>query len=201
MEEYSYNDQQNSRDNLKVPLCRVVLIFVFLYWLCTCVDISSALSNKPLHIFIFINFIIFALFVLSSQKQLPSQRNCDCISDNVDPRPSLEDDEHCRDSEEILVDKHVILVENAVGEIVALSSDNSGECFGRNHRRHHQRLEGRMSKELVISMRELPARRIMDDMSNEEFRFALEAFIDGRNKVMKQEKIDDDEEAKKEYVF
>ncbi|GMI96814.1 hypothetical protein HRI_003350700 [Hibiscus trionum] len=184
MEEYSYKEQQKRRNNINVSPCRIllILILVFLFCLCTYVDISSVLPSKPLYIFIFINFIIFALFVLSSQKQFPddvrSRRNRNGVSesDNVDSLPSLDEDEHCGGLEEILVDKHVILVENAVGKIVAVGSDNTSECLERNHHPHHQRLEGRMSKELAITMRELPAWRLMDDMSNEESRFAIEAF-------------------------
>ncbi|KAK8596723.1 hypothetical protein V6N13_001326 [Hibiscus sabdariffa] len=177
MEEYWYKEQQKCRNSISVPWCRIVLILVFSFCLCTYVDISTALPNKPLHIFIVINFIIFALFVLSTRKQFPddvrSQRNRNSISDDVDSLPSLDDDEHCGGLEEMIVDKHVILVENVVGGIVAVGSDNSGECLERNHHRG-RRLEGRMSKELVITMRELPAWRLMDDMSNEELRFAIE---------------------------
>ncbi|KAL4283537.1 hypothetical protein GQ457_16G013680 [Hibiscus cannabinus] len=175
MEEYWYKEQQKCRNSISVPWCRIVLILVFSFCLCTYVDISTALPNKPLHIFIIINFIVFALFVLSSRKQFPddvrSQRNRNGISDDVDSPPSLDEDEHCGGLEEMnIVDKHVILEENVVGGIVVVDSDNSGECLERNLHRG-RRLEGRMSKELVITMM---AGRLMDDMSNEELRFAIE---------------------------
>ncbi|WRX29802.1 hypothetical protein QQP08_022289 [Theobroma cacao] len=95
--------------------------------------------------------------------------------------------------EEILVDKHIVSVENAAGEILSVCSDDSSESFEWSHHGLElRRLERRMSKEVVITMRE-PPWRSMDDMRNEEFTFSMEAFIAERNEVMMEENIHDEE--------
>ncbi|XWS14548.1 hypothetical protein CRYUN_Cryun35bG0019400 [Craigia yunnanensis] len=201
MEEYLYNKQQKHRKN-NVLLCRIVLTLVLFFWLSTHFDIAKAIyqefiavSNKPLPIFIFMNFIIFALCFLSNQKPMIQQpyvvyhENVGSNRGSPDIGDSHLEEEH---TEEILVDKHIILVENAVGKIVGVSSDNS-DSFERNHNQlEFRRLERGMSKELVITVIE-PPWRSMDDMSNEEFRFAVEAFIAERNTVMMQENNHDEE--------
>ena len=162
MEEYSYNKQQKHRKN-NVPFCRIVLALVLFFWLPTHFDIAKAIyqgfiavSNKPLPIFIFMNFIIFALCFLSNQKPMIQppyvvyHENVGSNRGSPDVSDSHPEEEH---TEEILVDKHIILVENAVGEILAVSSDNS-ESFQRNHNQlEFRRWERGMSKELVITMR------------------------------------------------
>lgn len=132
MEEHSY-------DNNSVPLRRIVLALAFLFWLFIHVDIAKALSNKQLPIFIFINFIIFALCFLSSHTGLRSRYDVrdddvgscrdDFTVDDVESVPSLseEETERCCNSEEIIVDKHIILVEDDVGDMGAFSSNDSDE--------------------------------------------------------------------------
>ncbi|XWS24394.1 hypothetical protein CRYUN_Cryun28dG0098100 [Craigia yunnanensis] len=162
MEEYSYNKQQKHRKN-NVPLCWIVLPMVLFFCLSTHFDIARALyqgfivvSNKPLPIFIFMNFIIFALCFLANQKPMiqPSHvvyhENVGSNMGSPDVGDSHPEEEH---TEEIVEDKHVILVEIAAGEILAVSSDNS-ESFQRNHNQlEFRRLERGMSTELVITMR------------------------------------------------
>ncbi|XVF73779.1 hypothetical protein PTKIN_Ptkin13bG0009400 [Pterospermum kingtungense] len=193
MEEYSYKNQKKPRKNI-VPLCRIVLALVLFFWLSTHCDIARAvyedliaLSNKPLPIFIFINFIILAL-CLSNQKPMVQQP----YHEDVESNRSCPDVDDSHPEEENIVDKHIILVENAGGEIItAVSSSDNSESFQRNHNQLElQRLERGMSTKLVITMIE-PPWRSMDDMSSEEFRFAVEAFIAERKKEVMQENIHD----------
>ncbi|KAH1057932.1 hypothetical protein J1N35_035997 [Gossypium stocksii] len=129
MEEHSYN-------NNNVPLRRMMFALAFLFWLFIHVDIAKALSNEQLPIFI---FIIFALCFLSSHTRLKSpyvvhdddvgSYRDDFLIDDVESVPSLSEEEmeRCCNSEEIIVDKHVILVEDDVGDTGAFSSNNSDE--------------------------------------------------------------------------
>ncbi|KAK8290596.1 hypothetical protein V6Z11_D06G008700 [Gossypium hirsutum] len=132
MEEHSYN-------NNNVPSRGMMLALAFLFWLFIHVDIAKALSNEQLPIFIFITFIIFALCFLSSHTRLKSpyvvddddvrSYQDDLPIDDVESVPSLSEEEmeRCCNSEEIIVDKHVILVEDDVGDMDAFSSNNSDE--------------------------------------------------------------------------
>ncbi|XVE56083.1 hypothetical protein DITRI_Ditri03aG0208700 [Diplodiscus trichospermus] len=157
-----------------------------------------AVSNKPLPIFILMNFIIFALCLLSNQKpmndspQVVYHENVESSTNWGSPDGGNSQPEE-EQADEIVVDKHIILVENAVREIVAVSSDNSESLERNTNQLELRRLERGMSKEMVITMREPPWRSI-DELSNEEFRFAVEAFITERNKVMMQENIHDEED-------
>ncbi|KAK5823823.1 hypothetical protein GOBAR_AA37757 [Gossypium barbadense] len=122
MEEHSYN-------NNNVPLRRMMLALAFLFWLFIHVDIAKALSNELLPIFIFINFIIFALCFLSSHDDDVGSYRDDFPIDDVESVSSLSEEEmeRCCNSEEIIVDKHIILVEDDVGDMGAFSSNNSDE--------------------------------------------------------------------------
>ncbi|XVE69845.1 hypothetical protein DITRI_Ditri10aG0024300 [Diplodiscus trichospermus] len=186
MEEFSYNKQQKHRSYC-VPLCGIFLTFVLIFWLFTHVGIT--VSNKPLPIFIFINFIVFALCFLSSLNQFQTLTSSTMTmwALIIDGGPDIGDS---LPEEEEQVDKHIILVQKAVDQgIAAVSSDNS-QSWERNHNQFELwRLERGKSKELLIKLRSEPPWKSMDGMSNEEFRFAVEAFIADKKEVMMQENI------------
>ncbi|OMO75160.1 hypothetical protein COLO4_26269 [Corchorus olitorius] len=106
---------------------------------------------------------------------------------NSDVNNPLSDDDE--EEEMILEDKHIILVENT-----RESFEWNDRYDDDDHELEFRRLERGMIKEMVITMGKPPwTSSSMDDMSNEEFRFAIEAFISQRNKVIMQENFHDEE--------
>ncbi|OMO87557.1 hypothetical protein CCACVL1_08947 [Corchorus capsularis] len=207
MKDYSRKEHKNHKKcNNIVPSYRIVLALLLLFWLSNHEYVGRAfyqgfinVSNKPLLVFVFMNLIIFTLCFLPSQKQINQPLTYYVVCDQGSNRgnsegknPLSDDDDEGHTEEEILEDKHIILVENYTQHY-----SESFEWNDHNYDDHElelRRLERGMIKEMAITMAKPPwTSSSMEDKSNEEFRFAIEAFISQRNKVMMQENFHDEE--------
>ncbi|KAE8713390.1 hypothetical protein F3Y22_tig00110210pilonHSYRG00029 [Hibiscus syriacus] len=157
-----------------------------------CIFISS--FNNTLFTFAVVNIIVFAVYVLSSQKQ-PTGHDTDNYHEYVSSRRSLPI--VVQDKEETPMEREIVLVENAVvkfsSSIVNTITDTKSSVSPikpqrpKEYRRSRSMVSESQSRRVPREFRRSdtePPRKSMDEMSSEEFQLIIDGFIAEKKKCL-----------------
>ncbi|XVE94667.1 hypothetical protein REPUB_Repub02eG0028500 [Reevesia pubescens] len=123
---WRYNMERKLRIGLRLIGFLLVLFLLSWSWFPTLIPDTVAVAgdfrrrfistfNKPLFTFVVVNIIIVVVYVLSREKQTKKQTGSpDMYDEYVISRRSISTSVASAATEETIVDKHIVLVENAV---------------------------------------------------------------------------------------